>query len=284
MTFEEIYKDWLTDELSDKLSVSVFDGTITSSVVPNIEATNDLQYEPLKNNPTGIAMIMSVGNTTQTNIPNIHFTTDFLNIRFLCDENKKSDLFTALDEIRKENNAVFQTLTEGTDSYDVQMAFNKPYVVGNPYDMPTDKQDENGESETIGIIAIQLIASVVFSDNLLFGAEVFTLSVGGTVYNINGIIKTSWSNNPNSILWQREGYTRAAYENAVLTSTYSFVIQALKNDALCQRIEQERKGGNGFYGKNLILNIDGTNITISDYILTKDYEGGVSAYTITLIK
>lgn len=284
MTFEEIYKDWLTDELSDKLSVSVFDGTITSSVVPNIEATNDLQYEPLKNNPTGIAMIMSVGNTTQTNIPNIHFTTDFLNIRFLCDENKKSDLFTALDEIRKENNAVFQTLTEGTDSYDVQMAFNKPYVVGNPYDMPTDKQDENGESETIGIIAIQLIASVVFSDNLLFGAEVFTLSVGGTVYNINGIIKTSWSNNPNSILWQREGYTRAAYENAVLTSTYSFVIQALKNDALCQIIEQERKGGNGFYGKNLILNIDGTNITISDYILTKDYEGGVSAYTITLIK
>lgn len=284
MTFEEIYKDWLTDELSDKLSVSVFDGTITSSVVPNIEATNDLQYEPLKNNPTGIAMIMSVGNTTQTNIPNIHFTTDFLNIRFLCAENKKSDLFTALDEIRKENNAVFQTLTEGTDSYDVQMAFNKPYVVGNPYDMPTDKQDENGESETIGIIAIQLIASVVFSDNLLFGAEVFTLSVGGTVYNINGIIKTSWSNNPNSILWQREGYTRAAYENAVLTSTYSFVIQALKNDALCQIIEQERKGGNGFYGKNLILNIDGTNITISDYILTKDYEGGVSAYTITLIK
>lgn len=286
MTFEQIFADWLNDELTEKLSYTVNDGGISTIIAPDIETSGDLLFEPLKNNPEGIACIISVGNSTQTNIPNVHFTTDFFNVRFLCDENKKQELFNALNEIINENNAIYQTFTEDTVSYSVQMSLNKPYIIGSPFDMPIDKKDDDGISESIGVITVQWILSVIFSDNIDFGVETYKLFVDSTEYPINGIAQYSFSENPNSNIWQRIELARGTYESAILTTVYVFVIQALRNDELCQKLENSFNGNlsTSIYGKTLKLGYNGAEILISDYTLTKDYQGGVSVYTLTLIK
>src|SRR5574344_2023716 len=113
--FEELLAEHIQSNIKAYMAKTVQISEVVSVVYDEeVEVANDLFYEPLKENPQGVYIVMSVGNSTQSAIPQAKFTTDFLNIKILCEENKKTELFKALEQYRDNFNAQFLKFV-GTD-------------------------------------------------------------------------------------------------------------------------------------------------------------------------
>ena len=284
--FEELLAEHIQSNIKSYMSQTVEINDVVSVVYDEeVEVANDLYYEPLKQNPQGVYIVMSVGNSTQSAIPQAKFTTDFLNIKILCEENKKTELFKALEQYRDNYNAQFLKFVGTDETYNAQLSINKPFIIGNAWDLRTDSLD-NEETETFGFITVQWIISAVYSGNVSLGVPNIQIEFNdGIKHAINGLIRYSFSENPNSVISQHEGSFRADRDNAVLSTTYVLNFQKIDGDALCEKLHKSFTGEDGsIYGQKLFLYIDGKLIGCTDYTLDEDYENGVTTYTLTLIK
>lgn len=284
--FEELLAEHIQSNIKAYMAKTVQISEVVSVVYDEeVEVANDLFYEPLKENPQGVYIVMSVGNSTQSAIPQAKFTTDFLNIKILCEENKKTELFKALEQYRDNYNAQFLKFIGTDETYNAQLSINKPFIIGNAWDLRTDSLD-NEETETFGFITVQWIISAVYSGNVSLGVPNIQIEFNdGIKHTINGLIRYSFSENPNSVISQHEGAYRADRDNAVLTTTYVLNFQKIDGDALCDKLHKSFTGEDGsIYGQKLFLYIDGKLISCTDYTLDEDYENGVTNFTLTLIK
>ena len=283
--FEDLFLQFIEKEFSDSLSETV-DVTNDLSVVyeQEVDAAQDLYFEPFKKNPKAVVIVLSTTNASQTNIPQVSFTTEQMSIKILCDENRKHDIYKAIDEFTDKYNAVYSVLAGDTKSYNMQLNINKPFVAGM-YDIPTESIDDDGYTETFGYITIQWFITAIYSDNIKLGTDELKIKVGTTEYPIKGLYRYTFSENPNSVIYQKEGQTRATHEDAVLTTTYIFNFQCLDGDTLSELLDRSFNGKTGgIYGQTLSLVIDGQTVEMSDYTLEKAYENGVKSYTLTLVK
>ena len=283
--FEDLFLQFIEKEFSDSLSETM-NVTNDLSVVyeQEVDAAQDLYFEPFKKNPKAVVIVLSTTNASQTNIPQVSFTTEQMSIKILCDENRKHDIYKAIDEFTDKYNAVYSVLAGDTKSYNMQLNINKPFVAGM-YDIPTESIDDDGFTETFGYITIQWFITAIYSDNIKLGTDELKIKVGTTEYPIKGLFKYTFSENPNSVIYQKEGQTRATHEDAVLTTTYIFNFQCLDGDTLSELLDRSFNGKTGsIYGQTLSLVIDGQTVEMSDYTLEKAYENGVKSYTLTLVK
>lgn len=283
--FEDLFLQFIEKEFSDSLSETV-NVTNDLSVVyeQEVDAAQDLYFEPFKKNPKAVVIVLSTTNASQTNIPQVSFTTEQMSIKILCDENRKHDIYKAIDEFTDKYNAVYSVLAGDTKSYNMQLNINKPFVAGM-YDIPTESIDDDGFTETFGYITIQWFITAIYSDNIKLGTDELKIKVGTTEYPIKGLFRYTFSENPNSVIYQKEGQTRATHEDAVLTTTYIFNFQSLDGDTLSELLDRSFNGKTGgIYGQTLSLVIDGQTVEMSDYTLEKAYENGVKSYTLTLVK
>lgn len=283
--FEDLFLQFIEKEFSDSLSETV-NVTNDLSVVyeQEVDAAQDLYFEPFKKNPKAVVIVLSTTNASQTNIPQVSFTTEQMSIKILCNENRKHDIYKAIDEFTNKYNAVYSVLAGDTKSYNMQLNINKPFVAGM-YDIPTESIDDDGCTETFGYITIQWFITAIYSDNIKLGTDTLKLKVDTTEYEIKGLFRYNFSENPNSVVFQQEGHIRATRENAVLTTTYILNIQATENDTLAELLDRSFNGKAGsIYNKTLSLIIDGETVEMTDYTLEKAYENGVKSYTLTLIR
>lgn len=283
--FEDLFLQFIEKEFSDSLSETV-NVTNDLSVLyeQEVDAAQDLYFEPFKKNPKAVVIVLSTTNASQTNIPQVSFTTEQMSIKILCDENRKHDIYKAIDEFTDKYNAVYSVLAGDTKSYNMQLNINKPFVAGM-YDIPTESIDDDGFTETFGYITIQWFITAIYSDNIKLGTDELKIKVGTTEYPIKGLYRYTFSENPNSVIYQKEGQTRATHEDAVLTTTYIFNFQSLDGDTLSELLDRSFNGKTGgIYGQTLSLVIDGETVEMSDYTLEKAYENGVKSYTLTLVK
>ena len=283
--FEDLFLQFIEKEFSDSLSETV-NVTNDLSVVyeQEVDAAQDLYFEPFKKNPKAVVIVLSTTNASQTNIPKVSFTTEQLSIKILCDENRKADIYKAIDDFTDKYNAEYAVLAGDEKSYNMQLNINKPFVAGM-YDIPTESIDDDGYSETFGYITIQWFITAIYSDNIKLGTDELKIKVGTTEYPIKGLFRYTFSENPNSVIYQKEGQTRATHEDAVLTTTYIFNFQCLDGDTLSELLDRSFNGKTGsIYGQTLSLVIDGQTVEMSDYTLEKAYENGVKSYTLTLVK
>lgn len=283
--FEDLFLQFIEKEFSDSLSETVNVANDLSVVYEQeVDAAQDLYFEPFKKNPKAVVIVLSTTNASQTNIPQVSFTTEQMSIKILCDENRKYDIYKAIDEFTNKYNAVYSVLAGDTKSYNMQLNINKPFVAGM-YDIPTESIDDDGYTETFGYITIQWFITAIYSDNIKLGTDELKIKVGTTEYPIKGLFRYTFSENPNSVIYQKEGQTRATHEDAVLTTTYIFNFQSLDGDTLCELLDRSFNGKTGsIYGQTLSLVIDGQTVEMSDYTLEKAYENGVKSYTLTLVK
>lgn len=283
--FEDLFLQFIEKEFSDSLSETVNVANDLSVVYEQeVDAAQDLYFEPFKKNPKAVVIVLSTTNANQTNIPQVSFTTEQMSIKILCDENRKHDIYKAIDEFTNKYNAVYSVLAGDTKSYNMQLNINKPFVAGM-YDIPTESIDDDGYTETFGYITIQWFITAIYSDNIKLGTDELKIKVGTTEYPIKGLYRYTFSENPNSVIYQKEGQTRATHENAVLTTTYIFNFQSLDGDTLSELLDRSFNGKTGgIYGQTLSLVIDGQTVEMSDYTLEKAYENGVKSYTLTLVK
>ena len=283
--FESLFLQFIEKEFADSLSETVNVATDLSVVYEQeVDAAQDLYFEPFKKNPKAVVIVLSTTNASQTNIPQVSFTTEQMSIKILCDENRKHDIYKAIDEFTDKYNAVYSVLAGDTKSYNMQLNINKPFVAGM-YDIPTESIDDDGFTETFGYITIQWFITAIYSDNIKLGTDELKIKVGTTEYPIKGLYRYTFSENPNSVIYQKEGQTRATHEDAVLTTTYIFNFQCLDGDTLSELLDRSFNGKTGgIYGQTLSLVIDGQTVEMSDYTLEKAYENGVKSYTLTLVK
>ena len=283
--FEDLFLQFIEKEFSDSLSETVNVANDLSVVYEQeVDAAQDLYFEPFKKNPKAVVIVLSTTNASQTNIPQVSFTTEQMSIKILCDENRKHDIYKAIDEFTNKYNAVYSVLAGDTKSYNMQLNVNKPFVAGM-YDIPTESIDDDGFTETFGYITIQWFITAIYSDNIKLGTDELKIKVGTTEYPIKGLYRYTFSENPNSVIYQKEGQIRATHEDAVLTTTYIFTFQSLDGDTLGELLDRSFNGKTGsIYGQTLSLVIDGQTVEMSDYTLEKAYENGVKSYTLTLVK
>ena len=283
--FEDLFLQFIEKEFSDSLSETVNVANDLSVVYEQeVDAAQDLYFEPFKKNPKAVVIVLSTTNASQTNIPQVSFTTEQMSIKILCDENRKHDIYKAIDEFTNKYNAVYSVLAGDTKSYNMQLNINKPFVAGM-YDIPTESIDDDGFTETFGYITIQWFITAIYSDNIKLGTDELKIKVGTTEYPIKGLYRYTFSENPNSVIYQKEGQIRATHEDAVLTTTYIFNFQCLDGDTLSELLDRSFNGKTGgIYGQTLSLVIDGQTVEMSDYTLEKAYENGVKSYTLTLVK
>ena len=282
---ESLFLQFIEKEFADSLSETVNVATDLSVVYEQeVDAAQDLYFEPFKKNPKAVVIVLSTTNASQTNIPQVSFTTEQMSIKILCNENRKHDIYKAIDEFTDKYNAVYSVLAGDTKSYNMQLNINKPFVAGM-YDIPTESIDDDGYTETFGYITIQWFITAIYSDNIKLGTDELKIKVGTTEYPIKGLYRYTFSENPNSVIYQKEGQTRATHEDAVLTTTYIFNFQCLDGDTLSELLDRSFNGKTGsIYGQTLSLVIDGQTVEMSDYTLEKAYENGVKSYTLTLVK
>lgn len=283
--FENLFVQFLQKEFTERLSGKM-DISKDLSIVyeQEVDAAQDLYFEPFKKNPKAVVIVLSTTNASQTNIPQVSFTTEQMSIKILCDENRKRDIYQAIDDFTSKYNAVYSVLAGDTKSYNMQLNINKPFVAGM-YDIPTESIDDDGFTETFGYITIQWFITAIYSDNIKLGTDELKIKVGTTEYPIKGLYRYTFSENPNSVIYQKEGQTRATHEDAVLTTTYIFNFQSLDGDTLSELLDRSFNGKTGgIYGQTLSLVIDGQTVEMSDYTLEKAYENGVKSYTLTLVK
>ena len=283
--FEDLFLQFIEKEFSDSLSETVNVANDLSVVYEQeVDAAQDLYFEPFKKNPKAVVIVLSTTNASQTNIPQVSFTTEQMSIKILCNENRKHDIYKAIDEFTDKYNAVYSVLAGDTKSYNMQLNINKPFVAGM-YDIPTESIDDDGYTETFGYITIQWFITAIYSDNIKLGTDELKIKVGTTEYPIKGLYRYTFSENPNSVIYQKEGQIRATHEDAVLTTTYIFNFQCLDGDTLSELLDRSFNGKTGsIYGQTLSLVIDGQTVEMSDYTLEKAYENGVKSYTLTLVK
>ena len=283
--FEDLFLQFIEKEFSDSLSETVNVANDLSVVYEQeVDAAQDLYFEPFKKNPKAVVIVLSTTNASQTNIPQVSFTTEQMSIKILCNENRKHDIYKAIDEFTDKYNAVYSVLAGDTKSYNMQLNINKPFVAGM-YDIPTESIDDDGFTETFGYITIQWFITAIYSDNIKLGTDELKIKVGTTEYPIKGLYRYTFSENPNSVIYQKEGQIRATHEDAVLTTTYIFNFQSLDGDTLSELLDRSFNGKTGgIYGQTLSLVIDGQTVEMSDYTLEKAYENGVKSYTLTLVK
>lgn len=283
--FESLFLQFIEKEFADSLSETVNVATDLSVVYEQeVDAAQDLYFEPFKKNPKAVVIVLSTTNASQTNIPKVSFTTEQLSIKILCDENRKADIYKAIDDFTDKYNAEYAVLAGDEKSYNMQLNINKPFVAGM-YDIPTESIDDDGCTETFGYITIQWFITAIYSDNVKLGTDTLKLKVDTTEYEIKGLFRYNFSENPNSVVFQQEGHIRATRENAVLTTTYILNIQATENDTLAELLDRSFNGKAGsIYNKTLSLIIDGETVEMTDYTLEKAYENGVKSYTLTLIR
>lgn len=283
--FEDLFLQFIEKEFADSLSETVNVANDLSVVYEQeVDAAQDLYFEPFKKNPKAVVIVLSTTNASQTNIPKVSFTTEQLSIKILCDENRKADIYKAIDDFTDKYNAEYAVLAGDEKSYNMQLNINKPFVAGM-YDIPTESIDDDGCTETFGYITIQWFITAIYSDNVKLGTDTLKLKVDTTEYEIKGLFRYNFSENPNSVVFQQEGHIRATRENAVLTTTYILNIQATENDTLAELLDRSFNGKAGsIYNKTLSLIIDGETVEMTDYTLEKAYENGVKSYTLTLIR
>jgi hypothetical protein len=289
--FDNTFKTFIAEEISEKMSYTqnggstvTIGGEFTVDTIQVVEATNDLFYEPLAKSPDSVVAVFSHGAVSRSSVPDVDLNDITYNIDIFCDKQKKDILWKALNEIEVNNNAIFQTIVDGSDSYYVQMRFYAPILSATPYDTKCDVKNSKGYSESLEVIQVQWQIDVSFSNNLKFGQHSLKLLLNGTQYNINGLSEYHINSNPADAISQRAGQLRAERDVITKTTSYTIIIIDIFGDALCGLLFNECIYDGLLGNNNIILQIDTVQIPISGYNLSYDYSGGFGIYTLELYK
>lgn len=289
--FDTTFRNFIAEEISEKMSYSqtggstvTIGGDFSVETVQEVEATNELFYEPLAKNQDSVVAVFSHGTIKRSNVPDVDLNDLTYIIDIYCAKQKKDSLWKALSKIEEQNNAIFQTIVDGTDSYYVQMRFYAPVLSATPYDTKCDVINRTGYTESIEIVQVQWQIEVSFSNNLKFAQHTLKLSLNGTQYNINGLSEYHINSNPSDAISQNYGQIRTIRDVILKTTSYTLIIIDIFNDALCQLLFNDCKSDGLLGNNNISLIIDTEQILISGYSISYDYSGGFGIYTVELYK
>jgi len=272
MTFEEYFKNWIKTKIKTATGME-------------LSAVNDSGYkidEELKKDENGNRLFCLVhgGETTKSNVPNFDLNTEPFLVSLIFFEGLKSDVLTAVQAVSKNNNAVLNSATIGTDTVKFKAIFDNPIVSGNTFDMRRNNSSAKA-------LLIQWSVTVSHSTNGLIEPHVFSLIVGSTTYAINYVARYERASSLTTDTYQAQGSSiqsvvKMAHINTVVLTIYKVTTDSFQTDILNKELNFDNVL---FDATGVKLIVDGNTagaIDILEWSVSETYENNTAAYSLTL--
>lgn len=271
MRFEVWYKDYLKEKVANK-------GYDVVAVNDNAFKVNTLMDKSDKT----VLMLVQGGNVTKSNIPNYDLNTMPVIVNFLVPLNLKNDFMSGLCDIAESYNGFL----DGTDKLNGRKTrfkgiYNTPYVLGET----TEIRHGGG---TMKVCAIQWIISLNYGKDAYIQTPSLYLTLNGTRYPVQRIMRFEFSYNPAYDNYQPFGSTIQQSEK--LSEIRSFVIQVAQNDILAdlhpddalQDLLHDIAIGEVNVDGDIVLEWWSKSITVKRFSLSGGIENNSGSYLITL--
>ena len=283
MTFEEGLREFLADKLSVALGTGVTLGDSYEFTPKNVESANGFFFAPLEEDSNSIAMMLRAAAPTRSKSPNVEITSESIIVTLITVANEADGVKEAIRTFEDEYNAQF---FEDITDYTTQLIFLDCEVVDTPYDLQTNSVDSDGYTTTEKVANINWTMRAVFTKTVALGEHTYQLKIGSTTYDINGRFTCDFSDGINyAPPVKAVGATRDSYRPTTITTTYNFIIQELKDDALHAILFS------GFVGTRTIgintavsLIIDGTTVLMATNAINYIDQNGVGTFNLLLTR
>jgi len=272
MTFEEYFKGWIKTKIKTATGLE-------------LSAVNDSGYkidEELKKDENGNRLFCLVrgGETTKSNVPNFDLNTEPFLVSLIFFEGLKSDVLTAVQAVSKDNNAVLNSATIGTDTVKFKAIFDNPIVSGNTFDMRRNNSSAKA-------LLIQWSVTVSYSTNGLIEPHVFSLIVDSTTYPINYVSRYERASSLTTDTYQAQGssiqsVSKMAHINTVVLTIYKVAADSFQTNILDKELNFDNVL---FSATSVKLVVDGNTagaIDILEWSVSETYENNTAAYSLTL--
>ncbi|MBQ7912974.1 MAG: hypothetical protein IJ308_04410 [Clostridia bacterium] len=261
MTFERLYGQWLVRNLNVYLKSEGLKNTC--------KQYDEVAFKPLRGEPDEIAIVISGGNATKSNVCGLDQNILPLTVTVICKTDYSDGVRRAIVALQDEYNA--KPLSTGT----VQMksAFTTPFVF--------DESDYPTKTATVKVSFISFSATVLYGRTAVVSPAFFKLDIGGVSYDINNVSSYQCAAMPSYDSVISAGSNRASQTMTVISNTWALTIVKVEGDKL-QEVFEEELAAKGRLAKDLKLICNGEEIVVRTYQLLEGYENNTAVYTLTL--
>lgn len=282
MTFDQAYKEWITDELNEKLH------KINENV--NVKSFEDSAYHVLYRNPNAVCLILNGGNATHSAVEGVDQNVMPCTISIVCKSEYKTAVLNAMNAVQAEYNAVqvslsyYDQITKEEKAVICKSTFNTPFEI--------DERDTHTKNGTVKAVYLQMSVSVIYGENAVVSPDTFELLVydesGDTCvkYPISHIESYNLAAQPSYDEFVAQGEDRTSRRTITRNNTYNFSIFKVEGDALNGVLKSEIENGTGLSGRRIVLRIVSKEKIVENDItffsLAESYVNHAAAYNLTL--
>lgn len=262
MTFERLYGQWLVRNLNVSLKNAGLKNTC--------KQYDEVAFKPMRGDPEEIAVVISGGNATKSNVCGLDQNILPLTVTVICRTDYSDGVRRAIVDLQDEYNA--KPLLAGT----VQMksAFTTPFVF--------DENDYPTKTATVKVSFISFSATVLYGRTAVVSPASFRLKADGVSYDINNVSSYQCAAMPSYDSVVSAGSDRASQTMTVKTNTWALTIVKVEGDPLQAFFDEELAAKSGLAEKEITFSYNGEEILVRTYQLLEGYENNTAVYTLTL--
>ncbi len=278
MIFEQAYGQRLIYELNDR--IQKMDDKLICKLY------DEVGYKPLQESPDEIAVIISGGNASRSQVKGQDQNVLPLTVTVVCKEIYSNAVRNAVDGFQKDFNAVPLALTYYDGIAGKAVVANYKAVYTTP--LVFTHSDYKTRYETIKAAFISFSASVVYGQTAVIEPATAKLVIDGKEYVIEHIADCNLASMPSYEAYLPQGSKRMRQADLAAVNAFAYTLYKVSGDALQKIFDKELEcSGEGLYGKTLVLKFyDGETLKseteISTYQLNYHYVNNAAAYVLTL--
>lgn len=283
MTFDQAYKEWLTDELNKKVHA------INKNI--NVKSFEDSAYHVLYKRPNAVCLVMNGGNASHSVVDGVDQNVMPCTVSIVCRSEFKTAVMNAMNALQTEYNAVkmsltyYDQVTKSERSVYCKSTFNTLFEVTEA-DTPTRRS-------TVKAVYMQMSVSIIYGMNAVLMPDTFQLLIYNEsnlktyVFDIKHIESCNFASQPSYDEFVAQGEDRTHRNSLICNNSWNFSIYKVDGDVLQAIFNSELNGGYGLSGKQIMLRrISNDNETeevkITFFSLTESYANNAAAYNLTL--
>lgn len=281
MLFEQSYGRFLVDKLNCRIQ------DINKNLICKLY--DEAGYKPLYNEPDVVAVVISGGNASRSQVMGQDQNVLPLTVTIMCKEKYSDDVRDAIDGFQKDYNAVPLIIDERGGNTDGGSITNFKAIYTTP--IVLNHGDYATKTETIKAAFISFSASVIYGQTAVIKLNKAILVIAEGVskkeYEIKHIADFNSSSMPSYEAYLPHNQERLKQADLSRSNAFSYTLYKVPGDELQEVLDEELLCKDGLYGKTLSIKFyDGetlkADIKLTTYQLHYSFVNNTAAYSLTL--